>query len=137
MAIITDFLSIETEIITVVEGVMGSGKVKRHPVDGWGEDNANPPEALVQFLGLGGGAVAAGKNQKVITMWQIGVVASREDYLNIVGVRMVSIARAMLMHKPPEWIRTAKLMDPRERGVPDSRGSLVFYPMVFEIEIVI
>lgn len=139
MAAISNLFSIEDSIVTQLGLIAGVSDIYREAVDeGINEQTIATPSLYVISKGiLAGQSAVRVKHQKVITLWEIGVCCKKANYKTVGGVKIIEVMGNLNGYQAADWINPARLVPSNDKSEPLYRGSLAYYPLLFEVEIII
>lgn len=139
MAVINNIFDIEDSIATRLEIVTGINEIFRGAVaDGLNEETSKPTSLIIRSRGLLAGDHASKvSSQKITTLWEIELVFKKEEYKTSGGTKILEVIRALNGFKADNWISEARLAkEERKNNEPLYGGALVYYPLLFAVEII-
>jgi hypothetical protein len=138
VGVVNNFVAIEDDIVEKLSPANGLKKIYREPVsESLSDQNAETPSLYITYEGY---LVkqSTKRRQTLTTIWQIGVLCRREDYITTGGSYVQQVIALLRSKTAKSWLGDARMADVgRKETKPEFGGKCAFFPVVFEIDVVI
>jgi len=139
VAAISNLFSIEDSITEHLKLLTDYKKIYSSPVSEFlNEKNIETPALIIDSNGIISGQSAVRvKHQKIITLWEIGIICPRKEYKTFGGMAVIQLIKHLNGYQADDWINPARLVPEKDKSDPIYNGDIALFPLLFEVEIII